>query len=259
MQNTRTGLRTDSEHFRSQGDECSVARAISGAVDFEAELGSGQHSTTTQRGSSVLEAEVEQLKAEVAQREREICELKARLSKYEPSVVQSIQPERPPQDDHAHLISEPSVAAKSPSEGCRNTYPTLQRMAMMLESCSFVPPPDLASQPPSQRRTPRRTFEVELEFTEDSQFYAGLTQDISQGGVFIATYKLLPIGRQLHLSFDLPDGTRVSAKGEVRWVRESTCATTRPGMGIAFMDLCAESLEAISKFCRERPPLYMDL
>jgi hypothetical protein len=30
-------------------------------------------------------------------------------------------------------------------------------------------------------------------------------------------------------------------------------------MGVAFKELTAEALSAISAFCAERPPLYMDL
>jgi len=90
-------------------------------------------------------------------------------------------------------------------------------------------------------------------------FFAGLTLDISSGGLFIATYHLLPVGTALSLSFQLPDEVRLSVRGEVRWVRCASEGHERPGMGVAFKELSAEALVAISDFCAERPPLYIDL
>jgi uncharacterized protein (TIGR02266 family) len=117
-------------------------------------------------------------------------------------------------------------------------------------------PPD--SVPPSQRRDPRRAIEIEIEFKEDTQFFAGLTQDISEGGVFIATYRIQAIGTPLTLAFALPDGTRVTARGEVRWVRDTTLVEGRPGMGVAFTELPPEALAAIARFCRQNAPLYVE-
>ena len=110
------------------------------------------------------------------------------------------------------------------------------------------------------RRTERRIQrEFELEFNYETHFFAGLSLDISSGGLFIATYHLFPKGTALSLSFQLPDGVRLSVRGEVRWVRCASEGHERPGMGVAFEELSAEALEAITRFCAERPPLYMDL
>lgn len=115
-----------------------------------------------------------------------------------------------------------------------------------------------ASSPPSQRKDPRRALELEVEFTEDVQFFAGLTQDISEGGVFIATYRVLKIGTRLTLSFQMPDGCAVTARGEVRWVRDTRQAEVRTGMGVAFTEINQEALDSIVRFCREVPPLYVE-
>lgn len=117
-------------------------------------------------------------------------------------------------------------------------------------------PPD--SVPPSQRKVPRRAVELEIEFNEDIQFYAGLTQDISEGGVFIATYRLLRIGTPLTLSFQMPDSTKVTARGEVRWVRDTNQTEVRTGMGVAFTEISEEALASIARFCREVAPLYVE-
>jgi uncharacterized protein (TIGR02266 family) len=141
--------------------------------------------------------------------------------------------------------------------GVRAGYPVLEHVAVALRASTL--PPGADSIPPSQRRTPRRVCELELEFTEETQFYTGLTQDISEGGVFIATYRLFPIGSRLELSFELPDGTKINTWGRVRWLREESPHGSRPGMGVEFGDLTEEMLAAITRFCEQRPPLYMEV
>ena len=83
---------------------------------------------------------------------------------------------------------------------------------------------------------------------------------MSEGGVFIATYRVQPVGTPLRLAFELPCGTKVTARGEVRWIREGDGDSNdgRPGMGIAFTSLPEAALLAIGRFCRQRPPLYME-
>jgi len=252
MQKPGSRLLSESTQPCSPSAEGSVARAI------------GQTAASDPRSGpfpfNASKAEFERLERELEKRDHEIAQLKARLAKYEcePPPTSAAKPEAAPAQASVTAPHEPLFAA-TPVSDPRDAYPTLQRVALVLESCSLLPPPISASQPPSQRRSARRSCEIELEFTEESHFYAGLTQDISQGGVFIATYKLLPIGRRLMLNFDLPDGTHINANGEVRWLRDTASPSARPGMGIAFLDLPEESERAIAEFCKERPPLYMDL
>jgi len=151
-------------------------------------------------------------------------------------------------------------------------YPTLKRLSLSTamqaaaERAQSSPPPSQgpneareSAVPSSRRRNQRLALELELEFTEDTHFYAGITQDLSQGGVFVATYRVLPVGTHLWLSFDLPDGTHVHTRGEVRWIREQQEGSLRPGMGVAFCDLPELALGAIQRFCRGREPLYIEL
>lgn len=143
--------------------------------------------------------------------------------------------------------------ASRPSIG----YPVLQHVAVALRA-STLPPAGPDSLPPSQRKAPRRPCEIELAFTEETQFYTGLTQDISQGGVFVATYRLFPIGTRLELSFQLPDGTLVSTWGRVRWLRDES-PDNRPGMGVEFGELREDVARAIARFCEQRAPLYVEV
>ncbi len=110
-----------------------------------------------------------------------------------------------------------------------------------------------------RREADRVVLEVELGLASDSNFYTGLTMDVSTGGVFVATYQLLSMGALVELAFDLPGGHRVKVDGEVRWLRQSSANDSMPGMGIAFGALQRDDLEAIEAFCRARTPLYHDV
>ncbi|HVU02587.1 MAG TPA: TIGR02266 family protein [Polyangiaceae bacterium] len=110
-----------------------------------------------------------------------------------------------------------------------------------------------------RRHSIRTACEFEVEFTHDTHFTAGLTRDLSTGGVFVATYQKIPIGDSVHLAFDLPGDVHVEVRGEVRWIRDGEDESARPGLGIAFTEVSPEALAAITRFCRGRPPLYFEL
>ncbi len=114
------------------------------------------------------------------------------------------------------------------------------------------------SMPPWRRHNVRRQAAIDIAFDRDTQLYSGLSQDISEGGVFIATYRVQPIGTPICLSFELPDGTKITARGVVRWIRESS-SVCRPGIGVAFTELTSEALAALAQFCRHCAPLYVEV
>lgn len=108
------------------------------------------------------------------------------------------------------------------------------------------------------RATPRTSLVVELHLASDSHFFSGLSGDISEGGVFVSTYRDLATGTPVDLEFSLPGSERVvKAKGEVRWHR-SASPDVPPGVGIAFDELADEDRALIHRFCTLRPPLYYD-
>jgi uncharacterized protein (TIGR02266 family) len=129
-------------------------------------------------------------------------------------------------------------------------YPTADTLDAL--AASFVPSFfDLHD----QRSSPRVALEVELHIASDSHFFSGLSGDISEGGVFVSTYRSLPLGSAVDLDFSLPGCTRrLRARGHVRWVRDAS----PPGVGIAFEELDADDRAVIERFCSTRPPLYYD-
>lgn len=111
-----------------------------------------------------------------------------------------------------------------------------------------------------QERAPevRSSLAVDIHLWSESHFFCGLSGDLSQGGVFIATYLSFAVGSLVDLEFSLP-GTDVTlqACGEVRWVRNPS-QDTSPGIGVAFEELSDEDRRRIHDFCTVRPALYYD-
>ncbi len=105
----------------------------------------------------------------------------------------------------------------------------------------------------------RVSVDVEVTMTSDSNVYVGLTDNISEGGLFVATHDLLPVGSRLELKFRLPDYDEpISAKAEVRWHRppESYSAEGMPGFGARFVDIDDDDQSRIEKFVDSREPMF---
>ena len=199
-----------------------------------------------------------QLRLVLSEREREVAGLRARIADLEASIAANRDQTLPsPMPENCVLASREREV--EPIES-RHPNPVdldlpLRRVAVTYSSDS-VPP---AVVPPMMRQSERQRCELQIEFTEETQLFAGLTQDISEGGVFIATYHLRPVGMRLDLSFVLPDGVEIQTGGIVRWLRDGATEGLRPGMGVAFTDLRPECLESLNRYCRKRAPLYMDV
>ena len=112
---------------------------------------------------------------------------------------------------------------------------------------------------PSERRGhPRIAFEVEVTLLSDSMFFAGLSGDISEGGIFVSTYREVPVGRPVSVAFRLPNG-QAMVRGVVRWTRPASEGGVSPGVGIEFEALEDSERDLIRDFCKDRPPLYYEL
>jgi uncharacterized protein (TIGR02266 family) len=202
--------------------------------------------------------ELSKLRSALEEHEREVAGLKARIAELESGLPEyRVKTLPPPVTGTSAAIIEgriPEGVDAAHTDAAALDMP-LQRVAVGYRANSV--PPTLGA--PTTRQSERQRCEIQIEFTEETHFYAGLTQDISEGGVFIATYHLRPVGTRLDLSFVLPNGVEVQATGVVRWLRDGTTEGLRPGMGVAFTDLKQESLASINKYCRTRAPIYMDV
>ena len=71
------------------------------------------------------------------------------------------------------------------------------------------------------------------------------TQDLSVGGAFVRSDLLFEVGEELGLTFGLPDGKQVRARGRVVRVARETGDEGVAGMGIEFLDLSDADRDAI--------------
>jgi uncharacterized protein (TIGR02266 family) len=113
---------------------------------------------------------------------------------------------------------------------------------------------------PAHRRQHSR-FAVDLDVTvgSDHNFYAGFAENLSAGGVFIATHKLKPVGSEIELSLTLPGDIQLRALGQVRWIRVfNEQSDTPPGMGVKFLEIDEAAVSAINAFSSRRDPLFFD-
>lgn len=112
-----------------------------------------------------------------------------------------------------------------------------------------------------RRSSPRVRILTSVHLASDSNFFAGLSNDISEGGIFVATYLLLRPGTLADLEFTLPDGgAPIRVLGEVRWLREpQTDRRIMPGMGFRFLNLSEGDRQRVVRFVSQRETiLYED-
>ena len=111
---------------------------------------------------------------------------------------------------------------------------------------------------PSGRHLQRVRMEAAVDMESESNFFTGFSTDISEGGLFVATSDLLPIGAEIDLRFTLPSGQAVDVQGVVRWRRELNDSQPEifPGMGVQFRSLPTQAAGAIHSFLGAREPLF---
>ena len=132
------------------------------------------------------------------------------------------------------------------------------------------PEPDEGGQAESAESTAvapagvRNTFDVhvqtQLSMSTDHNFYLSFSENIEEGGIFVATFEPRPIGTKVVVNFKLPGDHRVAARGLVQWVREYNPLNldTAPGMGVKFTDLEEKDRAAIEKYLDRREPSFYD-
>ena len=110
---------------------------------------------------------------------------------------------------------------------------------------------------PDQRATARVRLEAEVSLVSESNFFVGLTRNLSSGGLFVATLRRIPVGTPVDVVLTLPDGP-LETQGRVRWARELT-EVAGPGIGIEFDALSERDGRRIEAFCAERAPDYFNV
>jgi uncharacterized protein (TIGR02266 family) len=117
--------------------------------------------------------------------------------------------------------------------------------------------------PPNDRRhAPRFAVAVEVTLESEHNFFTGLTQDLSSGGLFVATTSRCPIGAQVHLRIRLPTSAApLDVLTEVRWVRPHDLPDDagKAGVGLKFLRLSPQAAQAVKSFLEQRESLFFDV
>jgi uncharacterized protein (TIGR02266 family) len=112
----------------------------------------------------------------------------------------------------------------------------------------------------NQRTAQRIDVEIEVTLTGPHTFFSGLTMDISEGGVFVATHQIFPIGTEFRMILFLGK-EKLEIDSLVVWVRGEDSAMIsgeEPGIGLKFIKLDSRSLAVISEFLKKREPILYD-
>jgi uncharacterized protein (TIGR02266 family) len=111
-----------------------------------------------------------------------------------------------------------------------------------------------------RRRAARYSVDLDVTMSSDHNFYAGFAENISSGGLFVATYVKRPRGDRMEIVLNLPGMPEpIRAVGEVRWLRDfSEQSNVPPGLGVRFVELPEAAAVAIETFLKGREPLFYD-
>jgi len=106
------------------------------------------------------------------------------------------------------------------------------------------------------RRDPRVEAAFRVHYRSLDQLVVALTNDLSRGGLFMCTPRLLPTNAIVRVHLELPDGGgELSVICRVAFVRgeDEAAQTGKPvGVGVEFLDFAAERIAEIERFIAER-------
>jgi uncharacterized protein (TIGR02266 family) len=152
------------------------------------------------------------------------------------------------------------VAAASIAKALKTLHPVVQEAKERLSKLSVPPPKPAGAGKPAAPEAVAINVNTVLSMNTDHQFYTGFSENIDEGGIFVATFEPKPVDAPVIVNFKLPGGHPVTARGVVQWVREYNPMTPEmaPGMGVKFTDLLPSDKRAIEEFAKKRAPLFYD-
>jgi uncharacterized protein (TIGR02266 family) len=108
------------------------------------------------------------------------------------------------------------------------------------------------------RQNARMELGVEVSLESEHNFYTGFTENVSTGGLFIATRDMLPIGTRVQMKFSLSGGAEIRTNVEVRWHRLEQMGNDglSPGIGVRFLELSPAQQDEVNAFIDRRDTLF---
>ncbi len=194
------------------------------------------------------------------------AQMLAKIAEFVERSSQDVRPKARPERRTAAMAFERTAKGIAPYRPPKPQDPSPERLeeAELLEvAASQVPqaaPPPIPIQS-EQRAFPRVAVEVEVDLESEHNFYAGITGDVSEGGIFIATAVPPPVGSMVELLLKLPTAPAgFTITGEVCWVRELPQSSFGfpAGCGIRWLELPAETMASVTQFVERRETMLFE-
>jgi uncharacterized protein (TIGR02266 family) len=112
-----------------------------------------------------------------------------------------------------------------------------------------------------ERRTSMRMkLHAKVTLSSESNFFMGLTENVSEGGIFVSTLSPPAMGEDVELAIVVDDGESVPVHGVVRWIRTDENGNPT-GCGVQFTDINDDVRRAIEAMMigLEKEPLLHEV
>ncbi len=109
------------------------------------------------------------------------------------------------------------------------------------------------------REAPRLGLHANVTSDSETNFFTGFTENLSEGGVFIATFSPPPMGEIVALRLTVRGESEIVLQGEVRWIRTDADGTPM-GCGVRFCAMDERTRLALTMMLQaaEREPLLFE-
>lgn len=106
-------------------------------------------------------------------------------------------------------------------------------------------------------------LEAEVGVHSETNFYTDFLGDIrNHGGIFVATFHVLPIDTPCEVVLTFPGNLTAEVRGVVKWRREgnpSLNSGASPGLGVEITEASPEAWNLIDRFIRKREPMIHEV
>ncbi len=111
-----------------------------------------------------------------------------------------------------------------------------------------------------RRRAERVTLHAAVTATSETNFFAGFSENLSEGGVFIASLAPPPVGTELDVAVAVGEGEAILVKGEVSWIRTDERGSPT-GCGVRFTELSDRQSSQLAALLERagREPLFFEV
>ncbi|MEW6386445.1 MAG: PilZ domain-containing protein [Thermodesulfobacteriota bacterium] len=99
-----------------------------------------------------------------------------------------------------------------------------------------------------RRRQARFKRQFSVTFKSKQDVFEGVVRDVSDGGLFIITDKVLPPKSTIDLEFMLFSGEPINCRGTIIWVNNGQLETYPPGFGVEFLEIDGHDLSRLITF-----------